>query len=91
MVDLHRYEGFHAIRLPIRHNKRNLQPELEKPGRHMADPNASTIPETVKDFVDKLTADYTPEQFFNPRKCYSSIVLHNFDIFFRDSRPFKDD
>lgn len=64
-IELHSYEGFHAVQLPLQQNKRSLQEEYAKESRQLADPDAP-VPAFVSSFVDKLTSNYTPEQFLNP-------------------------
>ncbi|CAD5206279.1 unnamed protein product [Bursaphelenchus okinawaensis] len=73
-VDIHRYEGFHAVRLPLKQNKRDLECEMEKETRQLVAP--STKPsKTISGFVDKLTQEYTPEMFFNPQvQSYNKMI-----------------
>ncbi|CAD5208877.1 unnamed protein product [Bursaphelenchus xylophilus] len=73
-VDLHRYEGFHAVKLPLKQNKRDLNCEFEKETRQLIDP--MTKPSSViSSLVDNLTEDYTPELFFNPQvQSYNRLI-----------------
>ncbi|KAI6183614.1 hypothetical protein M3Y97_00507400 [Aphelenchoides bicaudatus] len=60
------YEGFHAIALPFMQDKRNLQKLYEEEDRKLVSPN-ETVLEPVKRLVERLTTDYIPDKFVNPK------------------------
>ncbi|KAH7731331.1 ATP-dependent DNA helicase II subunit [Aphelenchoides avenae] len=63
----HFYEGFHLVELPFAEDKRDLGSRKEPPEKTGAWPTATKHQvDAAKGFVDRLTADFTPDRFTNP-------------------------